>query len=203
VKSLRRGLNLENIVKIVGAALVLACSFMGREAAATLFNVELIDNDGPLILGQVDTVSDTFTITAWTENPLGTVWWSAADLPRTYLALDAAGASFDVPDGWDGTIGTDWAFINPETLGEAGWINGLFSSLTLIRDGWGGGVDGSGVIDTSFAENVWSNLPFGSNSAAPNGFNSVSVTAVPEPAAFVTLGVGLVLVGLMRRRSAG
>jgi hypothetical protein len=173
---------------------------IANNASATLFDVELVNASGPHILGQVDTLTDTFTITAWTENPLGTAWWSPSDLPRTYVALTGSGP-FDVPDAWDGTIGTDWAFINSQTLSEAGWINGAFSPLgpTLIRDGWGGGVNGSGAIDTSFTQTVWTNVPFTLNSVAPLGFNSVTVSVVPEPSTLTMAAVGAILLALIRR----
>jgi len=42
------------------------------DSEATLYSVELVDNDGPRITGVVDTTADIFTILTWAENPGGT-----------------------------------------------------------------------------------------------------------------------------------
>lgn len=177
-----------------------ALPILTANCSGALYDVELIDSDGPHIVGQVDTLTDKFTINSWTENTGGVVWWSPSDLPRTYDALTTTGL-YDVPNNWDGTIGTDWGFINPLTLFDNSWTNGSFHAPTLIREGWGGRVDGFGVIDVSRNETRWLNLPFNSNSVAEIAFNSVIVTPIPEPTALALATLSLLAAASYRPRS--
>ena len=110
---------------------------------ATLFNVELIDNNGPHITGVVDTASDTFTVNTWTENPGGYNFLTPTNLPRVYNAMTGSPScpfdtpNYDVSDEWDGTIGPDWAFIYP-TGSRSSWEwSQPVDTPNLWNDGWG------------------------------------------------------------------
>jgi len=141
-------------------------------ANATLYSVELIDNDGPHITGVVDTTADTFTILTWIENPGGTAFWSGNDLPRTYQAKNSNGNAYDVPDNWNGTM-SGWGFLNPNNFYHSGWNEGASADDIYLFDGWG-----IGLVQASYSTggaSAWNMMPVGGSSFATANFDSVVV----------------------------
>lgn len=115
-----------------------------QPACGTLYSVDFNDFNGPHWTGIVDTTSDTLTITKWVQNPSGLVdeiliiGGPISDvLPATtqgerirWDPPSFADAPYDVPDNWDGKIGSDWAFI-PKAPG-------MGPVLAPFYAGWGG-----------------------------------------------------------------
>lgn len=183
-------------VSLAGFSLLILPALV-EPAAAALFNVDLVDNDGPHIMGYVDTTANTMTVTSWTENPGGNSFWTASNLPRTYDAVDAVGDPFDVPDNWDGTIGNTWGFLNPLGNMSAGWNEGTFVNDTS-SDGWGifrvAGTNHAGTNETQ-----WSAIPVDPNSAPTATFDAVTVSPIPEPESALLLVLGAAA-GIWRAR---
>ena len=164
---------------------------------AGLVGIEFDDPVGPHWTGVVDTTSNQLTIHTWTENAGGTVYWTPtlASLPLVWPAVDGAGAPYDVPDTFaTSLIDATFAFISPTTLGSMSWNEGSQPVFTTEYPGWGGDVsDGNLYVG---GDATWMCPLLSSPSGASCVTGNVTVTAVPEPSAFVFLGlVGLGVVG--------
>ena len=177
-----------------------------RSNAQTVFNVEFNDLDGPHWTGQVDTNTDSLTITTWKENPGGNDFWTPQILPWTWFALNAAGTPVDVRPNWDGTIDGSWGFFPSETSNDLiPWeetaTHGPPPDLTGI--GWGGmriegGIDLTGpqvvhqIPLITKANNVWTSASMA---------NEYSVTiAVPEPSGLYLLLLGAAVASVAWRK---
>ncbi len=173
-------------------------------ADAAVFLVDLIDNDGPHISGQVDTSLDILTVTSWTENAGGTAFWTPSTLSRTYSAIDFFMSPFDVPDNWNGTIGTNWGFLNNNDLNATGWNEGTFMSPGIvIFDGWGAS-QLQGSLSTFQTEMRWDLIPTGNSSFANAQFDTVSVSLIPEPGSLSMFALsGFAGLALLRRKRVG
>ena len=174
---------------------------IGATEAYAANNTTLIYSTGPEIHGEVNTLTNTFTVTSWVENPGGSNWWTPApsSLPLTYTALTPSGAVFDVPDNWNGII-FGWAFICDLTNAAIQWNEGTYTSDTVRHHGWGGSIGIAGtVILSATATYAWDNTPVGNNGFGT--FTFTSVHTIPEPASLGTslLGAGALLFRRPRR----
>lgn len=179
------------------------CLAPALTAQATLFDVEYIDLDGPHWTGQVDTTTDELTILTWSENPGGSDFLFPTGLPITLLAVTSGTGlnPFDVPDDWDGTISTSWAFVLPTPNSSISWGGGTLIPFNDVASfGWGGLFE-VGISVTSLTENNLGDMPLDGGFATLSNADSVSVTLVPEPSAGVLLGAGLLATAGARRRS--
>jgi len=183
------------MMRLIAVAVVCAA---GQGAWATVFSVELEDSLGPHLFGVVDTTTDTFTITSWTENPGSPDIWRPApgSFPMTLPALNSLGQSHDVPDDWDGTIPTWWGFVGPQ-VNELDWLDGTPESFQEARLGWGGGGFGT-VISVNTEDNIFNGLPI-EPSTTLGRFVQANITEIPEPASLGLLGLGLLVVARRRR----
>lgn len=138
------------ILQAAAATLLLAPSL---SLQARLVDIEYYDragpafpgSGGPLWTGVVDTVANTLTVETWTELPgHGSEWWTPADLPMIWNAVDGSGNIYDVPDdfgdegvvdfGDDASPADDFAFVSPISSQQMNWY--AFDS-------------GTGQVDTS------------------------------------------------------
>jgi hypothetical protein len=180
--------------------LLLAALVAPSCANAALYDVALVDLDGPQIVGQVNTTTNKFVVTSWTENPGGIATWSPtlASLPLTYTAFINSGAVYDVPDNWAGTVDLTWGFIADRSNASIQWNEGVYTE-PLRHHGWGGGINDQGGIATQFfTEKNWQWAPTAATLVNTITFNSVSV--VPEPATSASIAWGVVLAVFPRRR---
>ena len=180
--------------------------FIQLLAYATVYDVNLVDLDGPQIAGQVNTATDRFVVTSWIEYPGGLVNWSpaAVSLPLTYTALTSSGAIFDVPDIWDGKIDLTWGFVADARNAGVVWNEGVFSEPGQ-HHGWGGGRSRAtrpGIVVSVVTEMHWQWSPTGMDDVYTSTFDLVSVVAVPEPAGIATTLLGaFILSGRWRGRA--
>jgi hypothetical protein len=199
---------------VLGALVLLSAPAQSQ----TVYNVELnYEPVNPAFwhiqwIGQVDTAADTFTITQW--NMLDTssssspvTVWTPVNLPIVLHAIDANRNAVDVPDTWDGTIGSDWAFVSLTNNADLPWNEG--SHTGGINDaalGWGGYRPGSNGPNSdtfhyvSYNEDPALYIPNGVNSVQTFNWTSQSVTPVPEPSLAALLGLGGFFL-ILRKRS--
>lgn len=109
-----------------------------RQSGADLFNVQFTDNDGPQWTGVVDTSTDQLSFTSWSENGGGIDFWTLKLPTDSWSAVTSSGATYDVPDDWDGLISTSWAFTAPHPLSWPGQWNENTSTIDNYYAGWGG-----------------------------------------------------------------
>jgi hypothetical protein len=180
-------------MKLLFLAIACLCSLVPCQSLhATLFHVSLIDDDGPQILGEVDSGTDTFTVTSWLENAGGTAFWSPsqASLPVLYTALDPTGAVFDVPEDWNGTIDLTWGFVADLRNADITWNEGVYTDI-IRHHGWGGGVSRSLGLKVDFFDYTrWQWTPTGPSAVDTPTFDSIAVTVIPEPASMVLFCLG-------------
>ena len=182
------------LTKILTAFLV-AFSLTVFDATASLISIDFNDVGGPHWTGIVDTTADTLTIQTWTNN--AGLNWTPANLPLlpSWLAQDASGNSFDVPDTFDGTIDSTFAFVSPVANSAIAWNEGTSNQSTFFP-GWGGFdfvIKRRDLNETGFA------LPSNANDSGVVYADSVTATAVPEPSSFALLGMGAIgLIGYRR-----
>ena len=181
--------------------------FLQSIANATIYDVNLVDLDGPQIVGQVDTATNRFVVTSWIENPGGLANWSPspASLPLTYTALMSSGAVYDVPDNWDGKIDLTWGFIADARNADVLWNEGAYTEAGR-HHGWGGGITVAtrpAIAVSLFTEMNWQWAPTGATDVNTSTFDSVSVVAIPEPSTLLLAAVGLPLLLRRRRTTSG
>jgi hypothetical protein len=193
-------------LRLIIAALFLISPFA---ANADLIGVEWTDNDGPQWTGVVDTTTNSLAILTWVEGAGGVNWWTpstpltfqaylAPTFPTTFAALTA----FDVADAWDGTIGANWGFLSDLTKDAITWNEGVFTGNTS-RLGWGISQFNSGTIRVNFSTEMdFAFTPFSISGNLVAHADSVTVTKVPEPGTLTLLGIGLLGLGLARRKTA-
>ncbi len=157
--------------------------------------------------GVVDTTTDTFTLTSWTTIEGRTFTPLADQFPITFTAQTATG-SFDVADSWDGTIGSDWAFVSSMTLADVDWIESFYSSFSDLYLAWGGRAGLFAPFDYSDNEGRLGWVPTGAGLlTSPHNVVSVvteagapSLPAVPTPTSFPLMATLLGGAGLFLRR---
>jgi len=166
-----------------------------------VFQVELKDNDGPHVFATVNTTTDSMTINTWTEIAGNFEYWTPSDLPRVYPAINSVGGTYDVPDNWDGTIDSNWGFVNPDKLPVAGWTEGSYAALALVHDGWGGRIDAGGNVSVGFDETTLQSVPWAVGNASPADLDFISVVEIiPEPTTLTLAALALLPLGWSRRR---
>jgi len=179
-------------------------------AEAASFAVSFNDANVLAFEGVVDTDADTFTVETWFIPPQAQANedtpWTLTSLPSVWNAVDSTGATYDVPDNWDATIGLNWGFLPPGNNASLGWAEGV---PTLERTiGWGAGVYSSGLSTGSNELSIQA-LPSaagtvrGANISHFNSSDSLLITAVPEPGTGAMLLVGLLYLHLSRRHVQG
>lgn len=164
-------------------------------AVAAVINVDFNDSDGPHWTGLVNTTTDVLTINTWTENAGGAQFWTptASMLPWVWNAVDQTGATFDVPDNWDGMISTTWGFLSPEALGDVTWNEGAYIG-TKGYPGWGVSANQANTPNTSF-DNTTTTKALVGNATPEDSSGTVTITAIPEPGTMALLGVGYCVIG--------
>lgn len=155
------------IFVLVGGALTCA-----SQSSADLVQIKYYDrgiddfSGGPRWTGVIDTVTNNLRIDTWTELPAhGFEFWTPADLPLVWSAVDGNGDPFDVTNGnlFDssgeinfgsdapGNEANDFAFISPIPAQQMNWhpfdtVAGAPDTQTIVNfvspvtfhTGWGG-----------------------------------------------------------------
>lgn len=185
-------------VRALAATLITFGSLAGG-ANAAIFSVSLNDFDGYQISGTVDSATDVFTITSWSESG-GFAGWlpENASLPIILSARTQIGL-FDVPDDWGGTIDNSWGFISDLSNNALVWSDGDYTE-TKRHFGWGAGISSTGSILTSSSEDTLRWSPTGATTINTYTFDEVSVTSIPEPSSSFLLWVGALGLAMARRR---
>lgn len=181
------------------AATLITLGTLAGGANAAIFAVSLNDFDGYQISGTVDSATDVFTITSWSESG-GFAGWlpENTSLPITLSARTQVG-SFDVPDNWGGTIDSSWGFISDQSNNALVWSDGDYTELNR-HFGWGAAIAQFGLINTSSSEDTLRWSPTGATSVSTYTFDEVSVSLIPEPSLAFLLGVGALGLAMARRR---
>lgn len=195
------------LIKSTGTRLaILAILSVPVSANAAQLSVQFTDNDGPQWTGIVDTTTDTLTINTWVEGAGGRDFWTPTG-PLTFKAYEAAtfnttfGAltPFDVPDGWDGSIGPDWGFLSDLTKQQISWNQGVFTANNS-RLGWGISQRNDEAVVSGFNSEIdFSFVPYSNVDNFATEADSLIVKPVPEPGAVGLLGLGLALAALRRK----
>jgi hypothetical protein len=144
-----------------------------------------IDTSSMALTGQEITVSFDYIF------ELGN--WQIQDMGVAVVGLSGPGAKYVAYGGagYDGTFGIDGVGITRTVLGTmalsstSGWSNDSLS-VVLSQD--------YDTLLVVFASSAWS------GSGGVRGIDNVSVSAVPEPAALLLLGLGLVGLAGVRRK---
>jgi hypothetical protein len=168
---------------------------------------------GPIWRGVVDTVANTLTIHHWEEIPGSTEFWvpSLANGPLVWPAVDAQGNPFDVPNSFGSSpvIGANWGFVSPLSIHQIDWLQGTtgLPVEAAFFPGWGAvrkpkpGVNPVQLIyDTTANERTMPMLPysqFGLADSTGAQVRVLSVVAVPEPSAFLLMGVLFTVSGIV------
>ena len=169
-------------------AVTFAASLLSAAHAAQ-FSVHLVATTGPTIDGIVDTATDEFRITSWVDSSL-TPGYSVPALnqfPISLRAFTATGSLYDVPDAWDGQVGTDaeFAFFLPigQDLTTVQWIQGQPSSFWRGASfGWGGlRNNGGGIVLRNPLGFSYLPVVSSASSVGDISFNQITVTRLPEP----------------------
>lgn len=185
--------------RLLGAACALYLVVFTTTANAALIDVFFTDLDGPQWTGSVDTSADTLTISSWTEGIGGISYWTPSSLPLVWDAKDNSGSSFDVPDDWDGTIGSTWGYLSPDDLSAISWNEGTFDSgLNTVIPGWG--ISSlNGAINVSNDETSLSFIPITSSTSTASVADAAGI--VPLPTTVWLFGSGLLgLIGIANRK---
>lgn len=204
---------------------------LAMPAAATLVAIDYRDQNpansgfpdagGPHWTGVVDTAANTLTIYTWTEIPGSVQFWTPlwtpnlSTLPLVWPAVDASGSEYDVPDTFDGTIDSSFAFISTVSARNIQWNEGVFS-LPDVADfypGWGGvrkPLAGTSppvlVYDMSGDETTMPLLPIHAFGVAASTAATIvasayaaQVSEVPEASAALALAVAAAIFGGIAR----
>ncbi|MGJ8642467.1 MAG: hypothetical protein ACSHX9_03590 [Luteolibacter sp.] len=192
-----------------------ATAFLSTQRAPgqTLYNINLVFDVASTQfwswqwIGEVDSVANTFTITQWNmldtsaSNPSASIW-TPTTLPLVLNAVDANGQAFDVPDVWDGTIGSDWAFVSPIDNNGLGWNEGSYLPANNAL-GWGGykpGPTDPNFHYVHYDENPMLYVPNGTNSVQTVNWTNNTITPVPEPALTNMAVLATAILILVKRR---
>jgi hypothetical protein len=147
------------------------------------FEVSLHGKQGQEIKGRVNTASDSFVITSWTDPQHRA--WTPRKLPLTLYAFSTNGDKFDVPDDWNGKF-AGWAFLPPveRDLLAIEWNEGTPNEF------WKGSTFGWGGLRNRLGKVVAANgrydeskrfryVPFGNGrSTVDLSFEKVTITRV-------------------------
>lgn len=155
--------------------------------------------------GVVDSVSDTLTISSWTNSASATYWTpSASEMPLVFASITGAAGSetsYDVPSNWDGTF-NGWGFIAANPNNSISWVDG--SSVSGTHIGWSV-TDGRTLATPTLTYNndvgSMRNIPVSSHVTLNEYSSTVTITPVPEPSSTVLIGLGSLAIIVRRRRS--
>lgn len=177
---------------------VLFCMlFLSPSVSSDIIRFRLVDEEGPIVTGFVDTTLDSATLETVQQSP-GSPYWTPTDLPMTLLAVDSSGHPFDVPDIWDGKISDDWMFLAQQRNDQINWLEGTGPSLSTF--GWGGAELGGRYWSRNLDETFFVFYPDGPLSSSSPQFETVSMSAVPEPTALLFWLLGVASFIKMRSR---
>ena len=174
---------------------------LAATASAVIIPFSLVDNDGPAISGFVDTTADQATFNTWTENSGGVDFFTPVSLPIVLDAVDSTGASFDVGDDWDGTIGSTWAFIAPLDNFATAWNEGAITNDFNQFFGLGGAFNGTSPF--AFAGNETNLLNIPRDTTGGTSSATFDTVTTPEGYADSLMLMGLAGVGLIVGRRRG
>ncbi len=169
--------------------------------AATVFHIDFNDFDGVHFTARVDTGTDQLTFLTWEENPGGNTHFVpvlSGMLP--WVAVDDTMAPFDVPDDWDGTIGSNWGFLAQQNRDQITWQNGPAGN-PQSTPGWGIAI--IPPFSANFDETQLNAIPVSASNATQSVADVVTVAAVPEPSMFAFCVVACGCWYLHRRRRSG
>ncbi len=189
----------------------LALAVFSNFAGATQFNVTFTQNSALQWTGVVDTATDTLSIQTWVVE--GGSYWTPSTTPLAFKAYSASSTAYtsfanlnfyDVPDNWDGTIGSNWGFLSDLLKSSISWNEGTFLGNNS-RLGWGISHANDGSITTGPSVNHFSYVPLGAYNNGSFWADTVVISSasapVPEPATMLLFGIGLLgLAGVSRRK---
>ncbi|WP_368184044.1 hypothetical protein [Aestuariibius sp. HNIBRBA575] len=166
-------------------------------AQATLYDVTLFWPHHMEWQGVVDTTTDTFTLTSWT-NILDALSEPILDqMPIVFTAQTTSGF-FDVPDDWNGTIGNNWGFVSNSSFGEIDWVVDPNLRYEHAQLGWGSRSNArGGFIDFSYRERSLGWVAYDTFSALTADGVRVSVIEAPRALPPVPAPAGLPLVATL------
>ncbi len=157
------------------------------ERESSTFDVYLRGKKGQEIKGQVDTGSDSFVISSWSDPSKSTWTPQAGELPLTLDAFTADGQTYDVPDDWNGKI-SGWAFLLPaeRDLLTVQWNEGAPTEFWQGASfGWGGLRNRPGKVvtgkESSDETKRFRYVPMAGNSTSDISFDTVTITPAPSP----------------------
>lgn len=188
-------------------AIVLVLMMMSISAHATLYDVTYNNTDTVSWTGIVDTSTDTLTLSTFADNPGNKPIWTPTN-PTNIVFHAVLGnlAAFDVSDTWDGAIGTTWGFLSDLTKPQINWNEGNFVGNSS-RLGWGFGENNIGGTSPLHDEGFFGWTPYSASGNWGVAGGNVTVTlreegAIPAPAPFALMSLGLLGLGYSRRKTA-
>jgi hypothetical protein len=140
----------------------------------------------------------------WVENvgvDFDRVFWRPTGLPLVWPAVSNTGSAFNIPDEWNGNLGTNWGFP-PVVLSGISFSEGS-CTISYMKPGWNI-YEIWGSITTNTGVNRVDPWPRTASATDMPIADQLEIKAVvPIPGALWLLGSGLAGIVLWRRKARG